>query len=192
MKIKISKLETILDYEIKTNFTSIGFDTAIRTGVCIIKTTKENVEFDWYFLEFAKKKSKERYIRMGKEFADTLESENVDCCIIEDTHLKYFGKFAQVQTLKTLTRFGGLILANAINNDIPFEIIGASPARSKFHIDTKGYGVGNSKKAVAEWLKNNLKIELDDEDISDAIILALLGICEGVDFSVKKKKRKRK
>jgi Holliday junction resolvasome RuvABC endonuclease subunit len=195
MKIKINKLEEILGYEIKKNYKSIGIDTASRSGVCIVTTNKTDVEFDWQFIEFPKTKGNDKYIAMGQEFADILE-EGFDVCIVEDTHLKYFfiGKkrLPQVEVLKKLTRYGGIVLANAINNEIHFEIIGATPARSRFHINTAGYGKGNSKLAVADWLKNNLKLKLDDNDIADAIVLALLGVCEGMDFDPKKKPRKRK
>ena len=54
---------------------------------------------------------------------------------------------------------------------------------------------GKSKESVAKWLSNKFNIDLKgDDDASDAVVLALLGILEDMDFrsqvQIKKEKEK--
>ena len=125
---------------------------------------------------------------------------NQDIVVIEDTYLQYFGRSAQADVFKKLTRFGTLALSVCLEKDIPREFILAKSSRSKLGIKTSkkaGYGKGQSKKAVADWLNKNLDINLKgDDDASDAIVLALLGILEDMDFrsqiEIKKEKDAKK
>ena len=195
-KTTILKLESKLNYKLKQNFCSIGWDIAEKCGISIVKTNNKNVEIDWVLLEFDKKNIKEVYKQLTNESLKFLK-ENFNICIIEDTYLKWFGKFPQVDVLKKLSRFGGIVLANAINNNVNFEIIGATQSRSKFNIKTTGYGRGNSKQGVIDWIKNTLEIDLIEDNCCDAIVLGLIGVCDGIDFRSKKEiskstKRKKK
>lgn len=197
MKIKILDLENKLGYKIKTDFCSIGFDTAEKCGVSIVKTTKHTVDIDWILLEFDKSNIKNVYKQLSEESLKLL-TKKVNFCVLEDTYLKYFWnpktrkQHPQVDVLKKLTRFGGIILANAINQGIDYEIIGATASRSKFKIKTTGYGRGNSKQGVIDWIKNHLEINLTEDNCCDSICLGLLGICEGMDFKAKEKKKRKK
>lgn len=192
-KTSIKQLETKLNYKLKQNFCSIGWDIAEKCGISIIKTDKKNAEIDWFLLEFDKSNIKEVYKQLTNESLKILKN-NFNICIIEDTYLKWFGKFPQVDVLKKLSRFGGIVLANTINNNIQFEIIGATSARSKFNIKTTGYGRGNSKQGVIDWIKNILEINLTEDNCCDALVLGLIGVCEGIDFrsqkNIKKNKKK--
>ena len=190
LRIKIKKLEKLLNYKIKKNCRSIGFDTAEICGIGFVTTSTKDVEIDWSVLAFDKSNIKNVYKELTHESLALL-SQKCDICIIEDTYLRFFGRFPQVDVLKKLSRFGGIILANVINNDIQYEIVGATQARSKFKISTAGYGRGNSKEAVHDWLQKTLGIDLEENNACDAIVLALLGVCEGIDYTVKKKKKKR-
>jgi len=190
MQIKIKTLEKALGYKIKKNTFSVGFDTAEVCGVGLIVTTDKVAYIDWSVLVFDKSNIKNVYKELARETNDIL-SQKCNICIIEDTYLRMFGRFPQVNVLKKLTRFGGIVLANAINNDVEYEIVGATQARSKFKIKTTGYGKGNSKQGVIEWIKNTLGIDLTEDNACDAIVLALLGVCEGIDYTVVKKKKKR-
>ena len=185
LKFKIKDLEAKLNYKLKKNYCSIGWDIAEKCGIGIIKTTKNECFFDWILLDFGKKNIKEIYKNIAKESAKILK-EKFDICIIEDTYLKYFGRFAQADVFKKLSRFGGIVLANTINNKIDFEIIGATSARSKFKIKTTGYGKGNSKQGVIDWIKNKLEIDLTEDNCCDSIVLGLLGICDGMNFRSQK------
>ena len=83
-----------------------------------------------------------------------------------------------------------------IKKDIKREFILATTSRSKLGIKTTekaGYGKGKSKKAVADWLRKFFGIDLKgDDDASDAVVLAILGLLEDFDFRSKAQIKKEK
>jgi hypothetical protein len=184
MKIKLDKIKFITGYNVKTNYKSIGLDIAERCGICNISTTDSYATIKFNFLEFDKGNINKLYKDMYNAFKMLIL--NQDIVIIEDSYLQRFGRFVQADVFKKLTRFGSLALAICLEKNIPREFILAKSSRSKLGIITTkkaGYGKGESKKAVADWLRNNLDIDLKgDDDASDAIVLALLGILEDLDF----------
>lgn len=187
MKISIKKLEKATGYKIKRNFLSIGFDIATRTGVCELLTTDKNVEFNWTFFEFDSSNKKLLYKNMLYAFDRVLNKQ--DFAVVEDT---FVGLNPNASLM--LTRFGAFAIVKCIENRIPWDLIRASPARSRLNIDYGKFGKGKSKQSVAYWLETQLNIKLDDNDISDAIVLSILGLCEGMDFAPKlrpKKKRRK-
>ena len=179
MKIKIVDLEAKLNKEIKRNFVSVGVDTATTTGIGFISTDKTYITIDWAFIKFETNRIQDLYKQMYIEFGKFID-KNVDCCVVEDVFL---GMNPNV-TIK-LARFGGLVMAQAINNEVHFETIGAKSARAKFFkLDSKKYK-GKTKKAVADYLIS-LGIKIDEDNCADGVILALLGVCEDIDFRTKK------
>jgi Holliday junction resolvasome RuvABC endonuclease subunit len=195
IKLKITDLEAKLGKKIKRHFSSIGIDTATITGIGFITVDENYVNVDWTLLKFNASSQIELYKQMYKEFTDIID-ESVDFIVVENVFL---GMNPDV-TIK-LARFGGLAMACAINKNIPFETIGASSSRAKlFTLDRKKYK-GKPKEAVANYLKS-IGIEIDEDNCADGVILALLGIIEGMDFrsateiakekkSVKKAKKKK-
>lgn len=177
LKFPIEEFEKKLGSKIKRNFQSIGIDTATRSGVGIIKVNGKSVTIDWTVIQFEKGNITEIYKQMYWSFKELI-SKDLDCCIVEDV---YMGLNAG--TSLKLARFGGFVLANAIENQIHFETISAKSARSKLGIKTEA---GKAKQSVAKWLKEKLNIVVDDNDVSDGIVLALLGIIESMDFRSQK------
>lgn len=175
MKISIKQIEKITEYKVKKNFLSIGFDIATRTGVCVIKTNGTSISLDYLFLEFDPKDKKALYRNMVNSFDELINKQ--DLAVIEEP----FVGFSRQGSME-LGRFCGFAISDCIKKNVPYNMISAVSARSRFKINMRKYGKGKSKIAVADWLKNNLNIELEDDDISDAIVLALLGICEGMKF----------
>ncbi|MGD2071860.1 MAG: crossover junction endodeoxyribonuclease RuvC [Candidatus Thorarchaeota archaeon] len=189
MKLKIKDLEKKLGKKIKKNFLAIGIDTASKLGLGYIHTTKKEVIIDWALLEFHTNTIQELYKQMYVALGDFILAD-VNCCVIEDVFLGM-----NPDTTIKLARFGGLALAHAIDNKVHFETIGAKSARAKlFKIDYKKYK-GKTKQAVADYLKS-IGIKIDEDNCADGLILALLGIIEGMDFRSKAKinklKKKRK
>ncbi|RLF58120.1 MAG: hypothetical protein DRN27_06205 [Thermoplasmata archaeon] len=182
MKITIKELEEKLGYKIKTNFTGAGLDTASRTGFCYIKTNATFAEFDWCFLEFNYNSQKEMLKQMHCEFKSLFTDE--DTVVVEEV----FIGFNRMGCLR-LAKMGTIAIGQCIEKKINFELISAISARGKLKINTRKYGKGKSKLAVSDYLKE-IGIVVDDEDISDAIILALLSICDGMDYNPKTKKKK--
>jgi Holliday junction resolvasome RuvABC endonuclease subunit len=183
MKLKIANLEKLLGYKIKKNFKAIGLDTAKRTGVAFIETTKTHVNLDWIFLEFNYNNQEQMLTQMYNEFKKLFTDEKL--AVIEEVFLG-FNRCGSLH----LAKMGTLAVSVCIDKGIPFKLILAQSARSKFQINTRKFGKGKSKQAVAEYLKS-IKIEVDDEDISDAVVLALLGVCENMNFQAQTKRRKK-
>jgi len=181
MKIKITDLEQQLNEKIKRNTQSIGLDIAERTGICIITTDETHVDLDWQFIEFDKTSIESVYENMFKEFSKIIikEKDKDNMVVIEDTFLQRFGKFVQADVFKKLTRFGTIALVCSFLNEMPYEFILAKSARSKLKIKMIA---GEPKKSVSSYLYNQLDIEVDDNDIADAIVLAILGLIDGLDF----------
>ena len=175
MKLKIADLEAKLGKKIKRNFSVVGVDTASTTGLGFIKTTDKDIEINWSIVSFEANTIQELYVQMYEEFGKFLDN-SVKLVVVEDVFL---GPSPSV-TIK-LARFGGLAIAHAINNNVPFATIGPTSARSKlFKIDRVKYK-GKPKEAVADYLKS-IGIVIDENNAADGIVLALLGIIDGMDF----------
>lgn len=182
---KITDLEKALNQKIKRNFKSIGFDTASKTGIGTVVTDDKNAEIDWTYLYFKSDDIKEIYRQMYLHFKDFIHKD-IDCCVIEDV---YVGR--NPTTSIKLARFGGFVMAHAINNEVHFETISAVSARAKLKINTRAYK-GKSKVAVKKWLKETLNLDIKEDNCADGIVLALLGIIEDMNFAPKTKKKKRR
>ena len=175
IKLPIKDLELKLGKTLKRNFVSIGIDTATTTGIGIISANDKEVEIDWSLIKFEANSTVELYKQMYKEFGNFID-KSIDFVVVEDVFLG----MSPAVTIK-LSRFGGLVMAQAINNEVPFATIGASSSRAKlFTLDRKKYK-GKPKEAVADYLKS-IGIEIDEDNCADGVILALLGIIEGMDF----------
>lgn len=175
MKLKITELEAQLGKKIKRNFSVVGVDTAKITGLGFITTTDKDIDINWSIVSFDANTIQELYKQMYEEFGKFLDN-SVNLVVVEDV---FMGINPNV-TIK-LARFGGLAIAHAINNNVPFETIGPTSARSKlFKLDTKKYK-GKPKEAVANYLQS-IGIKIDENNAADGVILALLGIIDGMDF----------
>lgn len=177
IKINIKKLEKITGYKIQKGFTTIGLDIATKTGYAILTSDQKNVILDCGFISFDKSTDHQRYKQFYMAFKELITTQ--DLTVIEDTFL---GR--NPNGMKQLTRFGTLAIATCIDKRVPYEIIGAASARAKLKIDSRKFGKGKSKLAVADYLKTKLDIDLGMElnDVSDAIVLAILGLCREMDF----------
>lgn len=175
IKLDMGEVEKALGYTVKRNTVSVGFDTATRTGIAQIKTNGKSLTIEWSFLEFESKDKHALYKNMYLAFKDILQAQ--DIAIIEDTFVGINPAGSLV-----LTRLGAFAIGLCIEKKIPWHLIRAVSARSILKIDARRLGKGKSKEAVALWLKEKLGLKLDDPDISDAIVLALLGVLEGIKY----------
>ena len=188
MKIKIKNIENKLGKKIKRNFKSLGVDTAQTTGIIFLTTDNEYIYIENLVLGFKTKNKKEIYSSMVKTFEKLFQNENL--AIIEEV----FVGFSRAGSVE-LSKYGAFAISECIKKDISYETISAVSARSKFKINTKKCGKGKSKLAVANFVKE-LNIDLTDNNLVDAFILALLGIIEDMDFrsqkEISKTKKKKK
>jgi len=174
MKIVISELEKKINYKLKRNFKSIGIDTAQTTGIVLLKSNNEIIDLDYMVLSYKTKDHKEIYHSMIKSFEKIFEEDYF--AVIESV----FVGFSRAGSVE-LAKFGAFAISECVKKDMNYETISASSARAKFGIDVRKFGKGKSKQAVSEWVKN-LEIDLKDNNLVDAFVLALLGIIDGLDF----------
>jgi Holliday junction resolvasome RuvABC endonuclease subunit len=187
MKIKITELENRLNYKIKRNFKVIGFDTASTAGIAFAKTDEEYIYLDWCYFSFEKKSEEDLLTQMYKEFGKVITDENF--AVVEQVFLG----FSRAGSL-ILAKMGTIAVAQCIAHNVPFKLISAVSARSKFKIDARKYGKGKSKLAVKDWMQNTAKIDIIEDNCVDALVLAFCGICEAFNFepvSVSKKRIKK-
>ena len=183
MKIKIDELEKKLDYKLKRNFKSVGIDTAQISGIVFLKTDENFIYIDHLVLSFKTKERKEIYHTMIKTFEKLFKDE--DLAVIEEVFVG-FSRGGSVE----LAKYGAYAISECVKKDIEYEIISAVSARAKFKINTRIEGKGRSKIAVSKWVQS-LGINLSDNNLVDGFVLALLGICVGMDFKPKPKTKKK-
>lgn len=143
-----------------------GIDTASRTGWCKTTTSSKKVIFDYGFVDV---KSTNKYFKYNRYIDIFTNLVSADKIIIEEA---FYG--VNAKTFQMLSRLGAFAYAAAYKNKVKdISFILATSARK--YLGFKG----NAKKQIIhQEFKELLKLEIEDEDIIDAIILSLVGILE--------------
>jgi len=185
IKLDLRDTEIKLMTNLKRNFSTVGFDIAGDTGVCYAKTDTKFLYLDWTLLSWETQGQGKLFTTIYKDFGTLIDKE--DLVIIEDTHVRFNPAVALL-----LTRMGAFCMAQCINKNIPFELIGPVSARSKVGINQRKIPKGKSKEYIKEWLQITLGVKMEENNVADAIILALCGLIEGCQFKKMKTKKKKK
>jgi Holliday junction resolvasome RuvABC endonuclease subunit len=165
--IPTKQIEKALGIKVNPFLRCLGVDTASRTGWCMVLTNPDSVQIDYGFIDI---KSKDRYFLFNeliRIFSELVK--NQDIIIIEDVFLKF-----NVNTHSFLARIGMIVYVLAQLNGIKEKrFMWATTARKNLGLKA------TAKKAIIQQdFTKKLKMQLEDEDIIDAIILALNGVCE--------------
>ena len=174
MKIAIKELENKIGYKIKRNFKSVGLDTATSLGICFLHSDEEYLSIDPLIISFRTKDMKEKYNTVVK---------TLDKIIDDDYYVIAEDVFHGINPTVTIVlgSYRGMVISCAVRKNLEYETISAVSARSKFKIKTAGHGKGNAKMGVKEWI-DSLGVDIKSHDAADGFVLALLGMCEGMDF----------
>jgi len=164
MYISNQKIEEAFGKKVVPYITSLGVDTASRTGWCKLVTTKDNVQLDYGFIDI---ETTDKYYKYNKFIELFSTMVNTDKLVIEES---FFGQNAK--TFQMLSRLGGFVYAIAhIHGQTDKRFLLATSARKYLGLK------GNAKKEIIqEEFKKRLSLDLTDDDIIDAIILALNGV----------------
>ena len=173
--LKIKVLENQFGIKIKKNCIVLGLDTASRTGICLAKSDNENVNFDVSFVSVNVKKIKDkdlrnqlRYEEFYKRFKNIIKSNQV--VVIENV---YYG--GNAQTLILLSRIGAIAWVVAKDKGCS-NIIWKTATQARKAL---GLPCNKKKHVVMEEVNKRLQFNVfKDDDIIDAIILALNGLIE--------------
>lgn len=167
LTLKIKELEKRLDIRLKRNKTTLGVDTATKTGWCLVKTDNDTVNIDYGFIHFSSKDMFFRYDKMIDFFRNLITTKLVGqaspSVVIEDI---FFGK--NVNTLKVLARYGMIVYLYAYENRITKSFILATQARKKL-----GFSGNMKKELLQEAFLKKAKLRINDNDVIDAMILGL-------------------
>jgi Holliday junction resolvasome RuvABC endonuclease subunit len=191
IKLDIKEIELKLNKRIKRDFSVIGWDTSSKCGVCFGKTDDKTLEIDYTFLEYDTSDHQKMYKQMYNDFGSLLSDEKLS--IIEQVFVSFNPNVALL-----LARMGSLIMARCIEKKIPFQFLSAVSARAnlgiKTRLDKSGNKIpkGHTKEVVANWLKEELNFTIDQNDIADALVLVLNGLCEDTVYTKKAKKKRKK
>jgi Holliday junction resolvasome RuvABC endonuclease subunit len=168
IKIPIASIESKLPYIIKTNYCSVGVDTASRTGLCVAKTTDTEIVLEYSFLDMKSTNKYHKYNTLIAHMDTYLKGKKADILVVEET---FFGTNAKV--FQFLSRIGGMVYTVGHLLDIKEKMfITAVQSRKALELPC------NKKKEVVHEAFHILfpEVKITDIDIIDAVILAINGL----------------
>ena len=179
-KIKLTTVSNKLGADLKSNRTVIGFDVAEHvTGIAIIVTTS-----DYLILKSIHNITVPKEIRQLEAvdlFTDQLDDfkgvvnkkYKFDKTIIENCYIGF-----NPQTALWLARFDIIVYDRFKNLSVKSELILPTKARRmvNFKKSFKGSNSIKLKKEIINYINNALETKLEDDNICDAIVLALAGL----------------
>jgi Holliday junction resolvasome RuvABC endonuclease subunit len=181
-KIKLSYIEGWINKRLKRNIISIGWDVSMHnTGIAIIRTTDTYLVLELTHKMTVPKKTSlldgvDLFVEQLEDFKRKVSQRyKLDKSIIEDC---FFG--SNVKTLKCLARFSILIydrFKNLTKNSI---LVLPMSARSKIGFKKSHKGIKGKylKKEILAYINSLLQTKIKDDDIGDAIVLAIGGLIE--------------
>ena len=179
-KINLNLVEKQLQCKLLHNIVVIGFDVAgHETGIVILRTTNTYLIVEKFHKLSIPSKIKEiDDIDLFTEQLDSFKNKmsrqyKFDKTIIENCFLKW-----NVGTLKLLARCGILVYDRFKSISRNAYFIMPVSARSiinfkKSHKKIKGSAL---KKEIIQYINKSLQLQITDDNIADAIVLALSGL----------------
>lgn len=168
---KIKEIEEKLGKKIKRNIVSLGIDTANKSGWAIIRVDNEYMTLN---LGFINVNVKDIYLKFDTiiENFNNLISKEYDV-VIEDT---YFAR--NPKTFRQLSRIGAVAYTiSHLKKCKSKRYINASSARKTVGVHIKKNGI-KTKIQVQTFIQEKFGITLENEDIADSVILAIVGVLE--------------
>ena len=160
---KIELIEQRLGKPIKRNVEVLGIDTASRTGWCLLKTTKKELTIDYGVVHINTKDTYFKYNEIIKVFFEIIKPEhNV---VVEDTFFRF-----NPAMFRLISRIGAIAYTLAHLKGCNVQYLYATTARK--NLGLKGNG---KKQEVQAEFKKKIELEIEDNDVVDAIILAFNG-----------------
>lgn len=165
-KFNIEELQRNLKKAIRRNVAVLGLDLATKSGWCLITTNSVSLTINYGVIDTKSKNILDRFDEYIKELSKLIKKEYE--IVIEDS---YFG--GNVVTLKFLAKLEGIAYCIAKLKKIKKQPIMINASSARKQVGAKG---NFSKDEVALWIKDKLKIKIEDDNAADALILALVGL----------------
>jgi len=172
MKLKIKDIEKAFGIKIRKGITSLGLDTATKTGYCIIESNKLDININVGFININVKEIRDkdlrnelRYEEIYRTFKNLIKANNI--VVVENV---YYG--GNAQTLILLSRIGAIAWTIAKEKGCE-EIIWKTAIQARKAL---GLPCNKKKEIVKDKVNGLLGLELSNSDEIDAIVLALNGL----------------
>jgi len=189
IKLSLSKLEKNLGLKLKNNIYCVGVDTACTTGVCFLTITKDTATFEWelFKLPVLPKKIKDQMEKSEKyeavlDFAvNAIRDLKKKCKKTENGILVLEQSFLQMnpETFGELRALQGIFYAELYDyfSEVKIWLPGVVRKMVGFH-STLGRSAErkDKKQEIVNWVNNVLGTKIDNDNISDSIILAIAGL----------------
>ena len=170
IKIPIKVIEDNMSVKVLKNRTSLGVDTASRTGICLAKSNNKEIILDYSFLDMTSKNKYHKYNTLIDHMEKFFNNNSIDVVVVEET---FFSTNAKV--FQFLSRIGGMVYTLAHIIGIKEKVfISATSSRKALGLPC------NKKKVVVHAAFHDAvpNVKIEDIDIIDAIILAINGLIE--------------
>jgi hypothetical protein len=188
--ITLPKLERKLGIPIQKNAFCVGIDTASTSGVAIITTTNNKVIIETEIIKIPKiprdtedksakyEESLNALLIMIRDFkkrmCENKKANSKTILVLENSFLSF-----DPWTFGFLKGFMGLLYAELFDYFENIRIVFPTSARKQvgFKSQLPKKSKRDQKKAeIIQWVSNLLEVDLEDDNICDAIILALTGL----------------
>jgi len=178
--VKLERISTLTGSALLKNTTVLGSDTSVHsTGLAVVRSTEDSVIVDLTHIIQVPKDAQD--LDAINIFADQLEDfkrsvigkHKIDKLIIEDT---FFSQ--NVNVLKKLTRHGVLVYDRFRSVVKSAELMMPTSARNRigFKASIPKLPSPKLKKEIMKYIGDLLNIEVTQNDIGDALVLALAGL----------------
>lgn len=189
IRIDHSKLEKNLGFKLKKNTFVVGLDTATKTGIAMIDVTSKKIEIEVDLMTIpAIKDSEDKsdeyqqklalLLKWVREFKKRIiaKPKNKRILILENSYLGF-----NAWTYGFLKMFGGLIYAELYDYFEDIRLIFPTSARKQAGFKSllpKGTKSKDKKQEIMTWVSKMVESEIEDDNIADAIMLAIAGLKE--------------
>jgi len=179
-KTNIKTVEAELEVELARNLIVIGFDVSMHsTGIAVIRTTDNYLIVDQVHKIIVPKKvdllkGVDLFLDQINDFKRGVSQKyKLDLNIIEDC---FMGN--NVKTLKSLARFSILVYDKFKGISTKTKLVLPTRARNLINFKKSDKSIKGSKlkKEIMNYINYALSIDIKDNDIADAIVLALSGL----------------
>lgn len=189
VRIDHNKLEKNLGFKLKKNTFVLGLDTATTTGIAMIDVTSKKIEIETDIMKIPSPQDSdnksdeyqqklELLLKWVREFKKRIiaKPKNKRILILENSYLGF-----NAWTYGFLKMFGGLIYAELYDYFEHIELIFPTSARKRVGFKSllpKGTKSKDKKAEIMTWVSKMVEDEIKDDNIADAIVLALAGLRE--------------
>lgn len=172
----------IIDRELRTNTVCLGIDQAeLHTGFCLIRTTQDKFFVEEFYGVELKSKPKQYMHKQLLEYQEKVVDILKDLSKYEDYKKRVIIEDCWMGfnpwTTKVLAKFAAIsfLTFNKWADDIPIPIMPTS-VRAKVGFKKNKNSKIKLKEQIQDWIIENFDLEIEDDNLSDAFILALAGL----------------